>query len=328
LPTAGGEADAAFLPFVGLSATDNHWLRADINPQPEQGQGWGTQFEAIITYALTDDWSVGAGGRYWYFTSTTAHTQFSDSSTNSPFKIYSKRYGGFVQATYKFGGQPAAASAATPGPTAGPVTWSGFYVGGNLGAGFGHAAWSDPFAPSVFGDQVSMGGALAGGQIGANYQTGAIVYGVETAGSLARIEGTTTCFAGNVLQAIGGQNCGTTLGSLTTFTGRVGYAPDRTLYYVEAGPAYGHSTFTLNFGSAAPGQGATNAANQWGWTIGGGGEQALTDRWSIVADYKYVDLGSATIGFPGVPAGIAAAATEAISQRYQIVTLGVNYRFY
>jgi outer membrane immunogenic protein len=68
----------------------------------------------------------------------------------------------------------------------------------------------------------------------------------------------------------------------------------RTLYYVTAGPAFGHSTFRLNFGGAAPGTSTFTSDDRLGWTVGGGIEQALTEKWSIVGEYKYIDLGSQT----------------------------------
>jgi len=324
------EVDAALLPFVGMWGFDNHWLRGNISPGPEQGHGWGSQFEAIITYALTEQWSVGAGARYWYFATTGASTQFPGATDSSPMKFYSERYGGFVQATYKFdggGGRTAAASNLYRAPPA-PVTWTGFYVGGDVGAGFGRANWSDPFGPTSIGDQDFVGGAVAGGQVGANYQTGVVVYGVEAAGSWADLNGTASCFAGNPNQGINGQDCGARVSALAFVTGRIGYANDRTLYYAKAGPAWGHSAFSLNFGGAAPGQIAETTADRWGWTIGGGVEQALTREWSIVAEYKYVDLSSGSVVFPTTPAAIAPVASEAINQRYQLLTLGVNYKFY
>jgi opacity protein-like surface antigen len=64
-------------------------------------------------------------------------------------------------------------------------------------------------------------------------------------------------------------------------------------------------------------------------TAGGSGagvEHALTRQWSIAAEYKYVDLGTATVGFAGLPASIAAVSTEMINQRYQLLTLGMNYK--
>jgi opacity protein-like surface antigen len=305
--------------------TDNHWFRADINPGPERGFGWGTQFEAILTYALTDQWTVGAGARYWYFIAPNSIAQFPGIATNSPILFSSERYGGFLQASYKFGA-PSTSAAAAYNTTQAPVAWTGIYTGGSFGAGFGRTNWSDPFGPTSIGDQDRVAGALAGGQIGANYQFGVLVYGLEAAGSWTQISGTATCFAGNPNQGIAGQNCASNLGALAAFTGRVGYAVARTLYYVKAGPAFGHSTFGLNFGGAEPGVSTITSNNRWGWTVGAGIEQALTEKWSIVGEYKYIDLGSSTVRFAGVPGDIAEVASERINQRYQAVTLGLNYK--
>jgi opacity protein-like surface antigen len=320
------EVDAALLPFLGIWGIDNHWFRANINPGPEQGQGWGSQFEAIISYALTDQWSVGAGARYWYFASSSAHTQFPNTATNSPTKFFSERYGGFLQATYKFGGPSQASSASIHKAPPAPVSWTGLYLGGSLGAGFGRATCSDPFPVAPLNDNVQMGGGLAGGQIGANYQVGALVYGLEAMGSWARIEGSSTCFGGNPNQAAAGQNCAVKAGPLATLTARVGYATDRTLYFVKAGPAWGHSVLQLNFGSASPGDSTTTGVNRSGWTIGGGVEHALTDRWSVVGQYSYIDLGSATVAFAGLPTTIVAVSWESINHRYQVLALGLNYK--
>jgi hypothetical protein len=98
------EVDAAYLPYVNRAGIDNHWFRADINPQAEPGHGCGAQLEAILSYMITDKWSVGVGGRYWYFTTTEAYTQFSGLAAVSPMKFYTERYGSFLQASYKFDG--------------------------------------------------------------------------------------------------------------------------------------------------------------------------------------------------------------------------------
>jgi hypothetical protein len=173
------ELDAAYLPFVDMQGIDQHWNRPDINPGPERGYGWGTQVEAILSYMLTDRWSVGLGGRYQYLATTSTYTQFPASFPNQVEKFYTERYGGFLQASYRFGG----ATNASPGPLyraqAMPANWTGLYIGGRFGAAAGQSDWSDPFGTPVYGDHVAMGGALGGGQIGYNYQAGRIVYGVE-----------------------------------------------------------------------------------------------------------------------------------------------------
>jgi hypothetical protein len=52
----------------------------------------------------------------------------------------------------------------------------------------------------------------------------------------------------------------------------------------------------------------------------------LTREWSIVGEYKYVDLGSTTVSFANLPASIAQVASPSINQHYQMLTLGVNYK--
>src|SRR5215469_14865049 len=69
-------------------------------------------------------------------------------------------------------------AAVAPVVYAPPVyNWSGIYVGGNLGAGFAHSSWSDPFtgADNTF----NKTGFIGGGQIGANWQIDALVLGIE-----------------------------------------------------------------------------------------------------------------------------------------------------
>ncbi len=56
-------ADAAYLPYVHLRGTDDHILRTLLSP--EWANGTGAQLELILSYAVTDQLSVGVGGRYW-----------------------------------------------------------------------------------------------------------------------------------------------------------------------------------------------------------------------------------------------------------------------
>jgi opacity protein-like surface antigen len=101
--------DGAYLPYVKLSGFDNHWLRPDINPLPQSGNGWGYQLEGIVSYDVTQNFSVGVGGRYWYAKTTSGTTQF-PLVPPSPTAFTYERYGGFLQASYKFG-EPASAVA-------------------------------------------------------------------------------------------------------------------------------------------------------------------------------------------------------------------------
>jgi opacity protein-like surface antigen len=318
------EADVAYLPYVDRAGTDNHWGRADINPGPETGNGWATQVEAVLTYAVNDRLSVGVGGRYWYFTTTTAATQFPDTANQSPLKFTSERYGGFLQASYKIGDVERRDRAAAERTVA--VDWTGVYVGGHLGAGFGRSSWSDPFPAPVTGDVVSTGGALAGAQVGANRQFGKIVLGAELSGAAARMEGTQTCFGGIVPASNAGLQCENRTGPLAAITGRVGYAFDRSLIYAKGGAAVARETYTLNSKAVTGGSISSTSATNWGWTAGAGVEHALTPRWSVSLEYKYLDFGSRAVDFV-VPAAVAAATPTTISSQRHLVTLGMNYRF-
>ena len=65
--------------------------------------------------------------------------------------------------------------------------WSGFYVGGNLGAGFAHSSWSDPFTGGH--DTFDKTGFIGGGQVGVNWQINALVLGIEGGLRLDRAQG-------------------------------------------------------------------------------------------------------------------------------------------
>jgi len=99
-------ADAAYLPYVAFSGSDNHLLRNVANTiSPESGNGKGVQLEAILAYSFANSFSIGAGGRYWAMWATDSSTNFF--STPCPCQTLparTERYGGFVQASYKFDG--------------------------------------------------------------------------------------------------------------------------------------------------------------------------------------------------------------------------------
>jgi opacity protein-like surface antigen len=315
------DVDAAFLPFADRAGVDNHWLRADINPGPENGRAWGTQLEGILNYAVSDRWNVGVGGRYWFFTTTNGASHFPNSADTTPLKFTSERYGAFVQTSYKFGGGNGG-----PAPESlPPAEWNGVYAGTHLGAGFGRSDWADPFPKPPSGDYNTMGGALGGLQLGINRQFGKWVIGAEVAASLAQLEGSNTCFGGDPNTNTAAQECESKTHGLGLLTGRLGYAFGRSLVYGRAGGALAREAYVLNTG-AAGGAIDTQRATNTGWVVGGGLEHALTDRWSVNAEYKYIDFGSRVVHF-NVPAAIGQVGDTSIRSERQMVTLGVNYSF-
>jgi opacity protein-like surface antigen len=100
-------ADAAYLPYAAFTGVDNHVLRTlnGTSLSPESGSGQGVQLEAILSYAVSRSFSVGAGGRYWAMWANN-----SDAKTNyfglpcpcQTLPVRAERYGGFIEASYKF----------------------------------------------------------------------------------------------------------------------------------------------------------------------------------------------------------------------------------
>jgi len=207
--------------------------------------------------------------------------------------------------------------------------WTGPYLGASVGETWGAEKWR--YVTSHDTVDPDFAGYLAGGQAGYNYQIGRFVTGIEGDFGASNARGVKSCpnkdFYG----------CEANLDQLGSLTARLGYTWGRALFYAKGGWAFGEVTAQshLNIGSPtnAPAYqlftnvGPTNAAPiataAWidGWTVGGGMEFALTDRWSAKAEYMHYELGK--FGFAPASAGESAeAATEG-----DTVRVGVNYHF-
>jgi opacity protein-like surface antigen/outer membrane protease len=92
--------DAAYLPYVKFTGVDNHWLRDLVID--ESGHGQGVQLELIASYYFTPHVSVGLGGRYWAMWTTTGKDAFNGEPIPRSDTFRYERWGGFLQATYKF----------------------------------------------------------------------------------------------------------------------------------------------------------------------------------------------------------------------------------
>src|SRR6516165_1522604 len=61
-------------------------------------------------------------------------------------------------------------------PAPPPFSWTGFYIGGDIGGVWANGSVSDSFGLSA---STSHSGAIGGGVVGFNYQASNIVWGVE-----------------------------------------------------------------------------------------------------------------------------------------------------
>ena len=156
-------------------------------------------------------------------------------------------------------------------------------------------------------------GALFGGQLGYNWQTGPIVLGIETDADWTNIKGSTADLGG-VCVADGGGLCQTKQDWFGTTRGRIGYAFGRFMPYVTGGVAYGDIIASQPTGDATQ--------TKFGWSAGGGVEYALTRNWSAKAEYLHLDLGTATLF-----SAASGASTLSVPLTNDLVRAGINYHW-
>lgn len=94
------DAEAAYLPYVSFTGTDDHVLRALLSP--EEGHGIGVQLEAMLSYAVTDAFSVGLGVRYWSMWTTSGNVNFGGAGVFIPMRYAAEQAHLLVQGSYKF----------------------------------------------------------------------------------------------------------------------------------------------------------------------------------------------------------------------------------
>ncbi len=214
-------------------------------------------------------------------------------------------------------------------PVAAPVfSWTGFYIGGNVGGGWNRGNVVD----SAFGVNFTNGNStsfLGGGQVGGNYQIGAFVIGAEAAfdwfaNNNNSGNGTTVVVPGvgpTVLRVSANDRW------VTTVAARFGYAWDHALFYGKAGGGW---VGAGNFAVTNVGTGASvtlnNSNTNTGWLVGAGVEYAFTQNWTAKLEYDYLALNNAsfTVTVPGV--GVVDTFTNG-GRNVQTLTVGVNYLF-
>jgi outer membrane immunogenic protein len=206
-----------------------------------------------------------------------------------------------------------------------PYNWSGFYIGGNLGAAWTGGTFSDPFGNTFNGGGTSTTQFVGGGQVGANYEFwGGAVIGVEADFDWLPNTSNTS----NAIVDTFGNTDSLTANNrwLTTVTGRLGYAFDRVLVYGKGGGAWvGSSTPTITINGAPF---TTTINSNWGWTAGFGVEWAFAGTWSVRAEYDYVGLNNQSFAVPATaPAGIAGDVFTGNNRSVQLLTAGINYKF-
>ncbi len=182
----------------------------------------------------------------------------------------------------------------TKAPAFAPIgNWSGFYLG-------------------AMGGYAEKGG-LAGGTIGYNWQTGAVVFGLEADAAWSNASPTL-----NVVGAPVGTTFADKVDAMGTVRGRIGYAFDQVLLYGTGGYAWADNKVT----ATTLGASSSDSHTLNGWAAGGGVEVMFAPRWSVKAEYLYRQFESQNYVFPA--AGLGLRVTD---PHVNSVQVGVNYHF-
>jgi outer membrane immunogenic protein len=202
------------------------------------------------------------------------------------------------------------APAYTKAPIVQPIfDWSGFYIGINGGGATGRVNWSLDDGTGNEGSHNPSGGTV-GGQIGYRWQMASWVFGLEAQGNWADFSGSNTSLVvPNTINQ-------TKVDSFGLFTGQIGYAVDRALFYVNGGAAVVDNKFT----SITAGVGIDSInETRWGAAVGAGFEYAFAPNWSLGFQYDHLFMGTKDVndGF----------ITDNIKQDIDVFTARLNYKF-
>ncbi len=181
-------------------------------------------------------------------------------------------------------------------------------------------------------------GIIGGVQLGYNRQFSS----VWVAGLEADIQGSGQTDQSCVFVCNGPSNATPTTGLVEqklpwfgTLRGRLGFDAGRALVYATGGFAYGRVETNVAQTIVGPATtvatGASTAGIETGWTVGAGIEAPVARKFTVKAEYLYVDLGSQTVAFgnPGVGGnvlGTPSVTTVTAPLRDNIFRVGVNYR--
>ncbi|WP_334494791.1 outer membrane protein [Bradyrhizobium sp. AZCC 1678] len=199
--------------------------------------------------------------------------------------------------------------AKAPPPVAPVFSWTGFYIGGNVGGAFTNDTAfgiTDPnntlgltggLVPINF--SASPTSVIGGVHAGYNWQVGPTwLVGIEGDFSFTslRYQGSLSPFVSALPPANSFSNSNLRIDNLATIRGRLGWTQNQWLLYVTGGGAWMHAdasgdvgcpntgVFACGFNSRNP---FSSDLNKWGWVAGVGGEFKVTNNWIFGLEYLY-----------------------------------------
>jgi outer membrane immunogenic protein len=222
---------------------------------------------------------------------------------------------------------PRKAPAYVPPPPP-PLTWTGCYIGVNVGGAWGRFELEGPF-----GGEGSRSGAgfAGGGQFGCDYQfagSGLVI------GFRNMFDGTTN-HRDRTFSFVTPTGTGTATAEFRNrwfdaLTGRLGYSWQAPwLLYVQGGAVWSRVTADITVATPAGVGVGSFSDTKTGWTVGLGGEYRFSPQWSVFLEGNYYDFGTRDrVVFTPVATACAAGCAFSGKTTAATVLLGVNYRFW
>jgi len=192
-------------------------------------------------------------------------------------------------------------------------SWTGAYVGVNVGYGWGNGTTETPYQS----DTIKIRGYTAGAQAGYNWQVSQFILGFEGSYQFAGLKGSEAtepcpgCLSTSTFK----------VKNFWTFGGRLGYDINGTLPYVGAGFATAdvETLSDLSFGGMALAS-SKRSLSANGYYLQAGIEQRLSPNWSARIDAKLLKLDAGRLedsfGF---------WADNEIEAK--VINFGINYRW-
>lgn len=209
-----------------------------------------------------------------------------------------------------------------------PGGWQGLYGGAHVGGAWGSTEARDS-GGTILNDYWSAApsGVVAGVQLGYNWQTGPVVFGVEGDLGYLGLAGSAT----STYVPLGYDTSTKTDSDFyMTLRGRLGVTYNQWMFYATGGYIGADTTVSilgacdavLSCSTASVSGSKSSFRN--GWTLGGGIEGELGNGgWTAKVEYLYYDLGNETVYTSG--SGISNIWN--VETDGSLVRAGLNYRF-
>lgn len=181
-------------------------------------------------------------------------------------------------------------------------TWSGFYVGGHVGGGWGRSVPN-----GLSSEAVDLDGFVGGGHVGYNWHFGPFVAGAELDGSWAGVDGLKLYGASTAV--------GASLDWTASLRGRFGVAWDNFLIYGTGGIAFGGVDLSVT----APAGLSSTHEKLTGFVWGGGVEMKINPQVSVRMEALRTNFGDEVLGTSAGALSVGADVTT--------VRAGVSWHF-